>query len=192
MNNVSSERVEQVALGAGRWLTLKHAEVLLLALALFATVAMSAMTLRQTTRHFQLERTSAFVTRFNSQELVTIREEVDRWVESKETAKRLYERSGIGSAGSTAASPNDNSDAKQALAMVAKLRTMANFFQEFGTAIKVGSLDERYAHDLLGAVCVRYANDLRQFIEESRIVRGRPQAYEEVFLLEATMKALDR
>lgn len=41
---------------------------------------------------------------------------------------------------------------------------MANFFQEFGTALKIGSLNERYAHELLGAVFIRYATSLEPFI----------------------------
>jgi hypothetical protein len=168
-------------------MTLQHAEVLLLALTLLATVTISALTLRQTTLHFRLQRTSEFVSRFNSKDLVAMREEVDRWVESGETPKALYLRSGVGSKAPAILS----ADAQQALSMVANLRTMTNFFQEFGTAIKVGSLDERYAHELLGGLCLRYARELRPFILESRMVRGRPQAYEEVFLLEARMKTYE-
>jgi len=166
---------------APRW-SLAHGEVLLLALTLLATVVMSYLTLRQTTAHFRLQRTSDFVARFNSRELVETREEVDRWVESGESPEALYARS----QGKAAATTEES---RLALATVANLRTMANFFQEFGTALKVGSLDERYAHELLGGVCLRYARDLKAFIEETRRVRGRPQAYQEVFVLEERMLA---
>jgi hypothetical protein len=78
-----------------------------------------------------------------------------------------------------------------ALELIADLRTLANFFQEFGTAIKHGSLDEEYALDLLGALCVRYGRGLEPFILETRLRRGRKLAYQEVFSLRDRMIVLD-
>ena len=170
------------------YLTSQHIELLLLALALLATVVISALTLRQTTRHFEIERTSAFVVRFNSQEMVELREEVDRWLESKESPSELYDRSIIKPVDPSAA-PNANLSHEQALKMVSKLRTMANYFQEFGTALKADSLNERYAHELLGAVCVRYATSLEPFINEFRKRQQQPKAFEEVFSLKSKMES---
>lgn len=167
-------------------LTLAHVEVLLLALSLLATVVISALTLRQTTRHFEIERTSSFVARFNGKEMVELREHVDRWIETKEAPASLYERSlVVDSAGLPV------EDAKAPIEDIARLRTMANYFQELGTALEIGSLDEEYVHELLGAVCIRYADSLEAFIEETRRRRKRPQAYEQVFVLRARMEALD-
>jgi hypothetical protein len=171
----------------GRWskalrriLISRQFEMLLLVLSLLATVIISALTLRQATKHFQMERTSQFVARFNSEALVALREDVDRWLETKESPSHLYDRS------------LDSLDArKDALALVAKLRTLTNFFQEFGSALKFGSLDERYAHELLGGVCIRYATALEPFIVETRKRRNRPQVYDEVFWLRARMQKLE-
>jgi len=169
---------------------MKNMELLLLALTLLATVIISALTLRQTTRHFEIERTSAFVARFNSQEMVELREEVDRWLESNESPSQLYDRSFGPPIDPAETNPNSGLPPKQAL--VSKLRTIANYFQEFGTALKVDSLNEQYAHELLGAVCVRYATSLEPFIFETRKRLQRPQAYEEVFLLKSRMESLDK
>lgn len=175
-----------------KYWTPQRIESLLLALTLLATVVISALTLRQTTRHFEIERTSAFVARFNSEEMVQLREEVDRWLESNESPSQLYDRS-IGKPVDPAApNPNASLPQDQALKIVSKLRTMANYFQEFGTALKVDSLNERYAHELLGSVCVRYATSLKPFILEARKRRQQPQAYEEVFLLKSRMESLDK
>lgn len=171
-------------------LTAARVEVLLLALSLLATVVLSLLTLRQTTAHFRLERTAAFVARFNSPEVVALREHVDRWVETKSSPSDLYEDSMASTPqGSTMQAARLSKD--EAMKLVADLRTLANFFQEFGTAMKHGSLDEEYACDLLGAVCVRYGRDLRPFIEETRKRRNRPQAYSEVFLLKDRMIRID-
>ena len=171
-----------------RWVNAQRMELILVALTLLATVTMSFLTLRQTTSHFRIERTTSFVARFNSQEMVSLREDVDRWLETKETAKSLYERS---TSQPVEAGAELRSAADAARGMVAKLRTMANFFQEFGSAIKAGSLDEDYAQELLGAVCVRYAVALEPFILETRVQRKRVSAYQEVFWLKDRMAALD-
>ena len=174
-------------------------ELLSLALTLLATVVMSALTLRQTTkhfeittRHFEIERTAAFVTRFNSPEMVELREEVDRWLESNESPSELYDRSKGTPVDHATARPNTVLLAEQALRTVSKLRTMANYFQEFGAALRTGTLNDRYAHELVGSVCVRYAIALEPYIIETRKRRNRPQLYAEVFVLKSSMEALDR
>lgn len=173
-----------------RYWTPQRIELLLLALTLLATVVISALTLRQTTKHFETERTSAFVARFNSAEMVKLREEADRWLDTGESPAQLYDRS-LGKPADPA-NPNAALPTQDALDTVAKLRTMTNYFQEFGTALKADSLNERYAHELLGAVCVRYATSLRPFILETRNRRvNQPKAYEEVFLLKSRMESLD-
>ena len=72
-----------------------------------------------------------------------------------------------------------------------KLRTLTNYFQEFGTAIKHGMLDDDYAFDLLGGICIRYATQLEPFITETRSHRQRNKLYQEVFYLRSRMKELD-
>lgn len=175
---------------SSRW-SLQHLEVFLLAATLLATVLISAATFYQTKRHFEIGRTTDFVSRFNSQELVTLREDVDRWLETGESPALLYDRSERKTFDSTRSVSEVRSDIEQALKTVAKLRTMANFFQEFGTAIKIGSLNEDYAHELLGSVCIRYGKSLEPFIMETRKRRQRPQAYAEVFLLKQRMEEQD-
>ena len=171
-------------------MTLQHWELIIVAVTLLTSSVFSFLTLRQTTDHFRIERTSGFVSRFNSPDMVSLRESVDRWLEAKETAEHLYARSKEPIVATDPAASGAQPD-NPAKVLVAQLRTMANYFQEFGTAIKIGSLDESYAHELLGAVCIRYGNELEPFIRETRIQRSRPQAYEEVFLLRDRMKILD-
>jgi len=174
-----------------RW-TLQHLEVLLLAATLLATVIISAATLHQTKRSFELERTSSFVARFNSQDMVALREDVDRWLETGETPSHLYDRSDLKRVNlDKQQAAQIRLDCEQALKTVAKLRTLANYFQEFGTALKVGSLDEDYAHELLGSLCIRYGKALEPFIMETRIRRQRPQSYAEVLLLRTRMETVD-
>jgi hypothetical protein len=170
----------------------ERTELLLLALTLLATVVISALTLRQTMKHFEIERTSAFVARFNSREMVELREDCDRWLETGESPAKLYDDSLAIAAGTAIEELDPKDPAARAFRMVSKLRTMANYFQEFGTALKIDSLDEHYAHELLGAVCIRYATSLKPFILESRIRKQRPQVYEEVFSLKARMELLDQ
>jgi hypothetical protein len=174
-----------------RW-TLQHLEVLLLAGTLLATVIISLATLHQTTHNFQIERTSAFVARFNSQELVALREDVDRWLERGENPAHLYFRSDSRRTDPASSPQQIRNEADDALRTIAKLRTLANYFQEFGTALKIGSLDDTYAHALLGALCIRYGKALEPFIIETRIQRKRPQAFAEVFALCARMEAIDK
>lgn len=161
--------------------SLKQFEIVFVILSLLATVVFAYWTVRQATHHFELERTSQFVMRFNSPEMVELRNDVDDWLETGESASDLYERS----------RSKEQAESKDAKAMIAKLRTMANFFQEFGSAIKLDSVNEEYAQVLLGSVCVRYGESLEPFIRETRLERGRPNVYEEVFLLSERMDQID-
>lgn len=171
------------------WLSLQHMEVLLLAITLLATVVISWLTLNQTTHHFRLERTGTFVSRFNSTELVSLRESVDRWLEGTETIDQLFDRAkGISD---PASNPRVSLGRADAVLTISNLRTLTNFFQEFGTALKSGVLDEKYAHDLLGGVCIRYGNELEPFIVRMRIERKRDTVYQEVFLLRNKMLIFD-
>ena len=142
MGKHNHQKFEHGNESSGVW-TLKHLEVLLLAATLLATVIISALTLHQTTQNFQIERTSSFVARFNSLEQVSLREAVDRWLESGESATNLYVRSDpVFFCPSNTTVIVDPTNREDALKTIAQLRTMANFFQEFGTALKFGSLDE--------------------------------------------------
>jgi len=158
---------------------------------LLATVYMSWLTLQQSKDHFRLERTGSFVARFNSTEMVSLREDVDRWLATKEPPEALFKRSQ--SPPVTSGQVNDQAIAKAAAAMeqFTKLRTLTNYFQEFGSATKFGILADRYAHNLLGNVCVRYGEELGPFIEFMRSQRNRPGIYAEVEWLRNRMRELD-
>jgi len=157
---------------------LQHWEVLVLAMTLLATVTISSLSLHEVRKDFRINRTSALAARFDSQEMLALREESDQWLETGETPSSLYDRAEKW--------PNREEAQKQ----IAELRTFTNFFQEFGTAFEFNSLDEAYSQALLGAVCIRYANALEPFILETRKRRNRPQEYEEVFYLRKRMEAL--
>jgi hypothetical protein len=171
---------------------LPQINLIFVALALVTTVTMSTLSLRQTTNNFRLERTGAFVSRFNSLEMVELREDADRWLDSGETPAELYARSMVATAKGSDQTTREALDAKAARTQFARLRTLANFFQEFGTAYKFGSLDEAYAHDLLGGVCIRYSDALGPFIEFLRVQRKRPTMYSEFFWMRDRMKRLDQ
>jgi hypothetical protein len=160
--------------------SLQHYEVLVLAMTLLATVTISSLSLHEVRKDFRINRTSALAARFDSQEMVALREDTDRWLESQETPSSLYDRAAIQGA----------ANRPDALKLLTELRTFTNFFQEFGTALKFDSLDEAYSQALLGAVCIRYANALEPFILETRKRRNRPLEYEEVFYLRERMGAM--
>ena len=159
----------------------EYMEVLILAATLLATVVISALTLRQTTHHFEIERTSAFVERLDSSDMVQLRENVDRWLAAGETPAELYARS----------VSEDAQAQNNAVDTIVQLRTLCNFFDEFGAAIRIASIDENYASELLGSVCIHYAQALEPFIIESRSQHQRPNLFDDVFYLKDRMKKLD-
>lgn len=120
---------------------------------------------RQTTRHFALERSTHFIERFNGPELVTARETVDSWLKSGEEAGKLFKRA------------EGQAPEGEARVAVRDLRTFTNFFQELGTAMKHGTLDEEYVWDVFGGLVVRYGDELQPFVREHRRHTGRMTLY---------------
>lgn len=172
--------------------TKEHIEIYLLAATLLTTVVISALTLHQTTKNFEIERTSSFVARLNSKDMVDIRERVDRWLRSGESATALYQRSDLQNIPNGQSAEESKKQSEDAIETIANLRTLANFFQEFGTALQIDSVDEQYAYALAGGICIRYGDQLRPFIEASRVHNKRTQAYSEVSYLYSRMNEIDR
>jgi len=171
--------------------SIRHLEVLVLSMTLLATVYMSWLVLQQSKDHYRLERTASFVARFNSTEMVSLREDVDRWLASKEPPEVLFKRSQSPPVASGQVKDQAITQAAAAMEQFSRLRTLTNYFQEFGAATKFGMLDDRYAHNLLGNVCVRYGEELGPFIEFMRSQRNRPGVYAEVDWLRNRMRELD-
>ena len=139
------------------------AEVVLLAVSLLLTLATAAYVAWQTQHHFRLQRVTAFIERFNSGEMLRLRGIVDQTVESGVNPETLQARRAAG----------DDDAAERLDAM----RTFANFFQELGSAHKMGTLGNRYLWAVFGGLVQRYWTDLRPLIEMMRL--NRPTLYED-------------
>jgi hypothetical protein len=171
-------------------------ELTILALTLIVTTTGSLGVYYQATRHFNIQRTSSMMERFNSKELVDIRDVADAWLAKGESAHDLMERavdpySHKPDSEKTEEEKAVSAKAREAADVVINVRVFCNFFQELGTAYKRGTLDEAYMWDLFGGIVTKYGEELRPFVEELRIRRQRPQLYQEFLSLTERMKELN-
>ena len=141
------------------------AELAVLGLTLAVTLFASAYVYRQTQRHFEVERTTYFIERFNRSELVKTRRAVDLWLDSGESAETLFQRSAAKDAA--------------ALETIETLRVFANFFQELAAAMRHESLDDEYLWDVFGFIASDYGRKLQPFIHEIRRAKGREKLYQD-------------
>ena len=171
-------------------------ELTILALTLIITTTVGLGLYYQATRHFNLQRTSSMMERFNSKELVDVREVTDNWLVKGESAKALMDRavdpySHKSESEKTEEEKSVSAKAEDAAETVKNLRVFCNFFQELGTAYKRGTLDEGYMWDLFRALVTKYGEELKPYVEELRVRRKRQQLYQEFLLLADKMKKLN-
>ena len=133
-----------------RILISRQFEMLLLVLSLLATVIISALTLRQATKHFQMERIEPIRGALQFEALVALREDVDRWLETKESPSHLYDRSldSLDARNGRAGARGQTADPDEFLSGVP------------GSALEFGSLDRTLCARAPGRVCIRYATAL--------------------------------
>jgi hypothetical protein len=172
-------------------------ELVILILTLIATATTGLGVYYQTTRHFNIQRTSYLIERFNTQELVAAREVTDNWLATGESAKSLMDRavdphSQKPGESKTQKEKLESEKAREAASTVKSIRIFCNFFQELGTAEKHNTLDEGYMWDVFGAAVTKYGEELNPFIEEMRGRRQRPQLYQEFLSLSDRMKELNK
>jgi hypothetical protein len=171
-------------------------ELAILILTLIVTTTTGVGVYYQTTRHFNIQRTTYLIERFDTQELVDAREVTDDWLAKGESPKSLMDsavdpHSREPEASKTEKEKLESKKAAEAAATVNSIRVFCNFFQELGTAEKHHTLDEGYMWDVFGAAVTKYGEELKPFIEEMRVRRQRPQLYQEFLSLTERMKKLN-
>ena len=172
-------------------------ELMILSLTLIVTTTVGLGIYYQTTRNFDIERTTYMSERLNTKELVDAREVTDNWLDTKEDAKSLMNRavdpySQKLESQKTEEEKTASAKARQAAEIVKSIRVFCNFFQELGTAEKHNTLDESYMWDDFGAAVTKYGEELKPFVEELRIRRHRPQLLQEFLSLTEKMKELNK
>lgn len=172
-------------------------ELAILTVTLIITLVIGLGVYYQTSRHFTIQRTSYLIERFNQRELVDDRETTDNWLETKEDPRTLMNRSidpysEKPESQKTEAEKLESEKAKKAAEKVKNIRVFCNFFQELGTAVKHDTVDEEYMWDVFGAAVTLYGEQLRQFVEELRVRRHRPELMQEFLLLIDKMKELNK
>ncbi len=146
-------------------------EIVILGATLLTTVGLSTFIALQARRHFQLQHAKEYIARFNSAEMVRLRDTVDRWLaENPDPGGRA-----VATGGETEVA----------------VRTFINFFQELGVAWKHGTVHREYTWDLFGGLIHRYWAELGPFCEAQRISRGRPTLYRDFENLVGEMKRMD-
>jgi len=160
-----------------QWINL--IEISILGATLLTTVALSLFIALQARRHFRLQHAKEFIARFNSAEMVKVRNTVDRWLASaRPAAELLSAERGEGPCG-----PED-----AAIAM----RTFINFYQELGVAWKHGTVHHEYTWDLFGGLASRYWKALAPYCAAQREAQERPTLYRDFEHLVHAMAAMDR
>ncbi|MDX6500481.1 MAG: hypothetical protein QOG23_3741 [Blastocatellia bacterium] len=172
-------------------------ELAILSLTLIVTITTGLGLYYQTTRHFDIERTTYMSERLNTKELVDARDVTDKWLDTKEDAKSLMDRafdpySQKLELQKTEEEKLASAKAREAAEIVKSIRVFCNFFQELGTAEKHYTLDEGYMWDAFGALVTKYGEELKPFVEELRVRRHRPQLMQEFFALTIKMKELNK
>jgi hypothetical protein len=157
----------------------------------------NAEVLDQTRQHFAIQRTSAAIERFNSDQLLQARHLVDAWLGTGESPGALMDRAVDPTAAKTDSEKTPaerlaSERAAKADEALQAIRVFANFFQELGTAFKHDTLHEQYAWDVFGSLVIRYEGELRPFVMEMRRRRNRPKMYQEFMTLAETMRRLDQ
>ncbi len=172
-------------------------EVTILILTLIVTTTTGLGIYYQATRHFDIQRTSYMIERFNTKELVDARDVTDKWLDKKEDVKSLMDRavdpySKNPEPQKTGEGKLESAEAEEAATIVKSIRVFCNFFQELGTAEKHGTLDEGYMWDVFGGIVNKYGEELKPFVEELRVRKQRPQIMQEFSSLTNKMKELDK
>ena len=160
----------------------KLAELVIPAITLVITFMAALAVYYQTQKYFTAERTSYYIERFNSTELVEAREVVDNWLSTGESPRDLYTR----------IKDRATESGKNGLFVYRNIRTFVNFFQELGVAMKHETLNEEYLWDVFGGLVLRYGNLLKPYIEETRIQLNRPKVLQEFTKLVELMESLDK
>lgn len=172
-------------------------EMTILILTLVVTTTAGLGVYYQTTRHFNIQRTSYMIERFNMKELVDAREVTDNWLATGESAKSLMDRAVDPHSQKPESSKTDeekleSEKAREAAVTVKSIRVFCNFFQELGTAEKHRTLDEGYMWDVFGAIATKYGKELRPYVDEVRVRRQRPQLFQEFLSLTDKIKELNK
>lgn len=122
----------------------------------------------QTSRHFRFQRSTHFIERFNSAEMIELRFEVDFFLADNPNWEKILKRY-------LANELTDNNLKRNIL----KTLRFTNFFQELATAHKHKTLHEDYIWDVFGGAICMYWENLLPFIESYRKARLRKTLFQD-------------
>lgn len=154
-------------------------EVVLIAITAVITVFTAVYVGKQANRHFLLQRSTRFIERFNSGDMLRMRPKVDRLLASSPdwtTELGVMRQGGLDG---------------ERRGLFYDLVVFTNFFQELATAFEHGTIEEDYTWDVFGGLIRQYWTALRPYVLASREVSGRPTLYEGFERLAARMEEID-
>lgn len=154
-------------------------ELILIAVTAIITVGSAIYVGRQANKHFLMQRSTRFIERFNSGDMLRIRPRVDALIASNPAwADELRTLS------------EDQLDPDRRL-LFYDLVVFTNFFQELATAFKHQTIEETYTWDVFGNLILCYWSELRPYILALRASRERPCLYDTFEELAKRMEAID-
>ncbi len=153
-------------------------ELLLLGITAVITLFAAIYVGKQAEKHFRMQRSTAFIERFNSGDLLRIRPEVDQLLATVHDWQHELRRAAEGE-------PESNH-------RVIRVSVFANFFQELATAFIHRTIDEAYTWDVFGGLVKKYWRNLAPFVEAIRLVNERPTLYDDFQHLAERMGRVDR
>lgn len=154
-------------------------EVVLIGITAIVTVLTALYVGSQANRHFLMQRSTSFIERFNSGDMLRIRPRVDSLIAANPDWDTQI--------ASMKACTLDESQRQLYYDVV----VFANFFQELATAFEHHTVEERYTWDVFGSLIRNYWTQLQPFVNAMRTVNGRPTLYETFEQLAQRMEALD-
>lgn len=155
-------------------------EVALIAVTAVVTVLTALFVGRQASRHFRLQRSTHFIERFNTGDMLRMRPRVDSFVAREPEWEALLEKQ------------QEASLDEETLVRLYETAVFANFFQELATALRHKTLDHTYTWDVFGGIVSHYWGALEPYVRARRLHGKRPTLYQNFEELVAEMRRLDR
>lgn len=154
-------------------------EVTLIAITAVITVGAAIYVGKQANRHFLMQRSTSFIERFNTGDMLQMRPRVDRLIASGPDWKR--ELTALRAGGLEEARRREFYD----------LLVFTNFFQELATAFEHRTIAEDYTWDVFGGLIRQYWKLLKPYVIAFREVAERPTLYEGFERIAARMDEID-
>ncbi len=141
-------------------------EVILIGLTAIVTIATAIYVGKQANHHFRMQRSTRFIERFNTGDLLRIRPRVDRLLLSQPDWPQELAEMKAG-----------KMDEERRL-LFYDLVVFTNFFQELATAFEHNTIAEKYTWDVFGLLLRHYWRQLQPYVLAMRKAHERPTLYE--------------